>query len=525
MKSKKWQNKKWQNKKWLFASMLAALSLLLGSCQAITGQDAQTDELTASGMIEARQVNLASEIGGKVSQVMVEAGQQVQAGTPLLSLEVQSLQAQREQALANQQAAQANLERLKAGASQEQLRAAEAQLSQAEANLRMAQANLDTATGDTPPEQVQAVWENLQRVRANYQNMQVALSTDQVDAVLEALTTAESVQRRVQARHDGLANDSSNPDLVLSAAQSAQQDAGTAVEAARAAYQAVSDAQQTYFNQVRMTRLSWETAQDMEAQAQARLDGLEQEDGATTAGINAAEATLEDMQNLVDQCETAYESLTSGMASMQAQAAWEQVQQAQEDLAGFSTMRQPAAGMPSIESLLVQIDAAQAGRQVAAAQLDELRAGARAQEIQAAEANLQQAQAAVEAIQIQIDKSELTSPVDGWVTDLSVQPGEIATPGATLLRLSDLDQVKLTVYISETQIGKVKLGQAAQVSVDTFPERTFPGKVTFIAQQAEFTPENVQTEDQRANLVFKVQISLDNPEHLLKPGMPADVTL
>jgi HlyD family secretion protein len=333
------------------------------------------------------------------------------------------------------------------------------------------------------------------------------------------------VQRRVQARHDGLANDSSNPDLVLSAAQSAQQDAGTAVEAARAAYQAVSDTQQTYFNQVKMTRLSWETAHDMQAQAQARLDGLEEEDGATTAGINAAEATLEDIQNLVDQCETAYESLTSGMASMQAQAAWEQVQQAQEDLAGFSTMRQPAAGVPSIESLLLQIDAAQAGRQAAAAQLDELRAGARAQEIQAAEANLQQTQAAVEAIQIQIDKSELTSPVNGWVTDLGIQPGEIANPGATLLRLSDLDEVKLTVYISETQIGKVKLGQPAQVSVDTFPERTFQGKVTFIAQQAEFTPENVQTEDQRANLVFEVKISLDNPEHLLKPGMPADVTL
>jgi HlyD family secretion protein len=520
------QSKKWQNKKWIFASLLAALSLLLGSCQTITGQDAQTDGLTASGMIEGRQVNLASEIGGKVSQVMVEEGQQVQAGAPLISLEVQSLKAQREQALANQQAAQANLERLKAGASQEQLRAAEAQLNQAEANLRMAQANLDTATGDTPPEQVQAVWENLQRVRANYQSMQVALSTEQVDAVLEALTTAESVQRRVQARHDGLANDSSNPDLVLSAAQTAQQDAGTAVEAARAAYQAVSDAGQTYFNQVRMTRLSWETAQDMQAQAQARLDGLEEEDGATTAGINAAEATLEDMQNLVDQCETAYESLTGGMASKQAQAAWEQVQQAQEDLAGFSTIRQPAtAGVPSIESLLVQIDAAQAGREAAAAQLDELRAGARTQEIQVAEANLQQAQAAVEAIQIQIDKAEVTSPVNGWVTDLSVQPGEIATPGATLLRLTDLDQVKLTVYISETQIGKVKLGQAAQVSVDTFPERTFQGKVTFIAKQAEFTPENVQTEDQRANLVFKVQISLDNPEHLLKPGMPADVTL
>ena len=515
-----------KDKKWILASLLTALSLALGSCQTIAGQDPQTDGLSASGMIEARQVNLASEIGGKVSQVLVEEGQEVQAGAPLLSLEVQSLQAQREQALANQQAAQANLERLKAGASQEQLRAAEAQLNQAEANLRMAQANLDSATGDTPPEQVQAVWENLQRVRANYRNMQVAFSTDQVEAVLEALTTAEGVQQRARSRFDSLAGDSSNPDLVLSTARSAQAEAQTAVEAARHAYQAVSNAEQTYFDQVRLTRLSWEMAQGLEAQAQARLDGLEQEDVATTAGINAAEAGLDDMQNLVDQCETAYESLTSGMAAMQAQAAWEQVQQAQEDLAGFSTVRPSAsAGLPSIESLLVQIDAAQAGREAAAAQLEELRSGARAQEIRAAEANLQQAQAAVEAIQIQIDKSELTSPVSGWVTDLSVQPGEIATPGATLLRLSDLDEVKLTVYISETQIGKIKLGQAAQVSVDTFPERTFQGQVTFIAQQAEFTPENVQTEDQRANLVFEVKISLDNPEHLLKPGMPADVNL
>ncbi|HMO59841.1 MAG TPA: efflux RND transporter periplasmic adaptor subunit [Roseiflexaceae bacterium] len=103
--------------------------------------------------------------------------------------------------------------------------------------------------------------------------------------------------------------------------------------------------------------------------------------------------------------------------------------------------------------------------------------------------------------------------------------GEQVNPGATLLTIGVLDPARLTIYISETQIGRVTLGQTAEVTVDTFPGRIFTGRVSFIAQQAVFTPRNVQTQDERATTVFAVRIELPNADGALKPGMPADANL
>jgi multidrug resistance efflux pump len=98
----------------------------------------------------------------------------------------------------------------------------------------------------------------------------------------------------------------------------------------------------------------------------------------------------------------------------------------------------------------------------------------------------------------------------------------MAAPGAALLTLADLDQVRLVIYVPEDQIGRVHLGQPFDVSVDGFPGRVFSGRVIYTSPQAEFTPKNVQTRDARVNQVFAVKLALDNPEHALKPGMPAD---
>ena len=83
----------------------------------------------------------------------------------------------------------------------------------------------------------------------------------------------------------------------------------------------------------------------------------------------------------------------------------------------------------------------------------------------------------------------------------------------------------LTIYIPEDELNRVYVGQTAEVSVDSFPSRIFAGTVTYISQQAEFTPKNIQTEKERVNMVFAVKVRLANPEHLLKPGMPADASL
>jgi multidrug resistance efflux pump len=106
-----------------------------------------------------------------------------------------------------------------------------------------------------------------------------------------------------------------------------------------------------------------------------------------------------------------------------------------------------------------------------------------------------------------------------------VNVGELAAPNFSLLTIADLDQVTLTVYVPENQIGLVKVGQTVHVNVDSFPERTFSGEVVHIASRAEFTPKNVQTKEERVSTVFAVKIGIPNPDHALKPGMPADAQI
>jgi HlyD family secretion protein len=115
----------------------------------------------------------------------------------------------------------------------------------------------------------------------------------------------------------------------------------------------------------------------------------------------------------------------------------------------------------------------------------------------------------------------VTAPADGVVTTRSREPGEFVGPGAPLVTISRLDEVWLSIYVPEPNLGRVKLGQAAQVRIDG-SDRQFKGTVTFISPEAEFTPRNVQTPDERAKLVYRVKITLPNPEGVFKPGMPAD---
>jgi multidrug resistance efflux pump len=111
------------------------------------------------------------------------------------------------------------------------------------------------------------------------------------------------------------------------------------------------------------------------------------------------------------------------------------------------------------------------------------------------------------------------------VLERSIHAGELAGPGVTLLTLGDLDQVTLTVYVPEDELGRVLIGQQVEVRVDSFPERAFQGRIVAIAQEAEFTPRNVQTQKERVNMVFAVDVSIPNPDHALKPGMPADAVI
>jgi HlyD family secretion protein len=138
-----------------------------------------------------------------------------------------------------------------------------------------------------------------------------------------------------------------------------------------------------------------------------------------------------------------------------------------------------------------------------------------------------EAEAARDAAAAPLAKTTLASPSDGVVLLRAVEPGETISPATPLLRVADLSQLTLTVYVPLERIGQVQIGQPAQISVDAYPGRAFAGAVTAIASRAEFTPKNILAAGERSEAVFAVTIALlgDNLDDALKPGMVADVEI
>ena len=178
-----------------------------------------------------------------------------------------------------------------------------------------------------------------------------------------------------------------------------------------------------------------------------------------------------------------------------------------------------------------QMDDATAGRDrtaavLAAAQqnLAKVAKGNRQEDIKIAEARFEQAKAGHAQALKALSDCTVMAPMDGVVTTRSREEGEVVNAGTTLITLSRLDEVWLAVYVPEPLIARVRLGQPAKVKVDG--DKTFyQGVVTFVSPEAEFTPKNVQTRDERAKLVYKIKVTLKNPDGVFKPGMPADAFL
>jgi HlyD family secretion protein len=221
------------------------------------------------------------------------------------------------------------------------------------------------------------------------------------------------------------------------------------------------------------------------------------------------------------------------LATYQSWAAWTGLDQAQAAQSGASSyLDQLAQQKANPLTLEAQVSAAQSQFDIAAAsvglaraQVEGLKMGATVEQIAAARAQVEMARAAVETLRVQAEKYTLTAPISGLVLERPVQVGEVAMPGAPQMTLGDLDNLTLTVYVAEDQLGQVGLGQPVSVTVDAYPGRAFMGTVTFIASQAEFTPKNVQTKEERVSMVFAVKVRLPNPDHALKPGMPADAVI
>jgi HlyD family secretion protein len=178
-----------------------------------------------------------------------------------------------------------------------------------------------------------------------------------------------------------------------------------------------------------------------------------------------------------------------------------------------------------LEDITTGYEVAEAQYKLAQENLAKIKDFARPEELAQARAKYDQATAQVGLIQKSLSDSYIVSPLDGFIVKNFVEEGETISLMSSLVKLSDISKVELVIYVSELDLGKVKLGQKANVSVDTYKDKTYEGKVTYISPEAEFTPKNIQTKDERTKLVFAVKIEIPNPNFDLKAGMPADAEI
>jgi len=272
------------------------------------------------------------------------------------------------------------------------------------------------------------------------------------------------------------------------------------------------------------------------------------------AEIERAEATVRVFKSQLDELESGYRSQEVEQASLAVQKAEITMEESKRDKIRFDRLFQrkivtekdrDAANLKfetalkeyertkeslkllhegfrqeSIETGRSRLAEARAALKQARSNLKRIEASAN--EVEAAKASVESAGAALDIAEIQIEHTELHAPFNGILISRNVEPGEVVSPGREVLSLSDLSEVDLKIFVDETEIGKVKPGQKAEVKTDTYPDKIYDGTVSFISPEAEFTPKIIQTRKERVKLVYLVKIAIPNPDLELKLGMPAD---
>ncbi len=247
-----------------------------------------------------------------------------------------------------------------------------------------------------------------------------------------------------------------------------KQEAGAAVEAAQAEYD--------------RARKDWERGQT-----------LYKNDDVSTAQYDQYRSRWESAEAALKQVKQRYALVLAGPRDEQIDAAFAQVERA-------------GAALKMVESNALEIKR-------------------REQELPVRRAEIARAKANLALIDAQLADTVAASPVDGVVLVKSADVGEVLAAGTTVVTIGDIDHPWLRAYISETDLGKLKLGTKAKVTTDSYRSKTYTGRVSFIASEAEFTPKQIQTQEERAKLVYRIKIDLDNPQHELKSNMPADAEI
>jgi multidrug resistance efflux pump len=487
-----------KRKKWLIIG--GALALLLlgvavtslvwpGLWQPVLAElrlaEPEATNITASGFIEAEEVSIAPEVGGRIVEIYVAEGDAVEAGQVLVELDAGLIQAQVVLAQAGLEVAEATLNQIRAGARPEQIRQAEAAVAQAEAARDGAyQGWQDTLALVDSPQELDA---------------QIALAQAQVNEAEAGLRQAASLR-----------------------------------DVATIANDAFSGATRQYppGQSARILVADGSIADVLPGLPQELVDFLSgQADG--TYSYRNWEITLSGGSVTIYQSRSFSYPLDAHLIPNAYWQAWVGYNTAQAAYDGAQRVLNVLYGIRSNpQELQTQVDAAEAQYQaalaaleMAEAQLDGLQAGATEEEFAAAEAQTRQAQAELDSALVLLEKLSLEAPSSGWILDTVGHAGELATPGVPLVTLADLDEVSLTIYVPENRLGQVQIGQQVEVRVDSFPDQVFVGRVATIASEAEFTPRNVQTEEERVNMVFAVKVTIPNPDQVLKPGMPADAVI
>jgi HlyD family secretion protein len=262
-----------------------------------------------------------------------------------------------------------------------------------------------------------------------------------------------------------------------------------------------------------------ETVRNGQTVARLDSDELMQDRDARAADLRSAEAALADLQ-----AGSRREEIARGEATLNRV-------KAEADRAAADYFRSEELLRREVISRM-EYDAAKAAKDSSAAALREaeenlrlLKAGPRPDAVRQAKGRQDAAQAALALSATRLAQAVLASPANGIVLSKHAEPGEMLTPGSPVITIGKMDEVWLKAYIPETELGRVKVGQIARVTSDTWPDKVYEGKISFISPQAEFTPKNVQTEKERVKLVYRVKITLSNPNGELKPGMPADAVI
>ena len=287
-----------------------------------------------------------------------------------------------------------------------------------------------------------------------------------------------------------------------------------------------------------LTSLEWEKANlaaDIEqkkadlASNEARLAELKngsrpQEKLDSKATVTAAEAELQLAQRDWDRAQTLYKDDDISTAQFdQYRNRWVSATATLNSLQQRESLVLAGPREEVVRAQQQQVERARAALKIAQANVLEMKR--REQELATRRADIAASKASLALIDSQLADTIAASPVDGVVLVKAADVGEVLAPGTTVVTVGDIDHPWLRGYINETDLGKVKLGSKAKVTTDSYPGKTYQGRVTFIASEAEFTPKQIQTEQERVKLVYRIKIELENPRHELKLNMPADAEI